>query len=159
MTEETLLNYLAIDFQELDLIKLLLANPQLDPNIPDSSGIRPLYRAIEVQNREALSLFLNNEKTDLDGALELALNLGFEQIAMQMVASGRKLNLEKHAYWREFSSSATPLSFALFKRNFLMAELLLKHGANPFSALYGYRGLLKTADTGKIDAFLSFLPT
>lgn len=52
--------------RQIPMIKFLLANPQVDVNIPDDSGRTPLMNAVLTLDwREAITLLMNDPRTDL----------------------------------------------------------------------------------------------
>ncbi|KAH1972253.1 hypothetical protein KXV92_005967 [Aspergillus fumigatus] len=106
----------------LAAIKLLLARPNTDINIEDGNGAIPLWwatrrrhtRVAEQLLEEPNESQMNNHRVDIDinqgwGAylppLLAAINNGHSNVAMQLLALGKRLDVNTQTYHKEFALS------------------------------------------------------
>ncbi|TDG95298.1 ankyrin repeat domain-containing protein [Cardinium endosymbiont of Culicoides punctatus] len=125
---------------DMDILNILLKNPNIDVNLPASRGMLPLQAGIygykygpKGNQIEAVKLLLANPKTEINkedrnnknASLNVAVDFGCIEIVESLVKK-EGIDMEHKGF-----CNRTPLGQAVHNGNVEIVKLLLKHGANP----------------------------
>jgi hypothetical protein len=118
----------AVEKNRIEILKLLLQHPAIDPNIVGSHGRIPLHMAVEQQNVEALQILLQHQKIDPnieDNLKRTPLHMAVEQQnvkALKILLQHPEINPNVRS-----SYGSIPLRKAVEQQNVEVIKPLLAH--------------------------------
>jgi len=149
------------EYDHVDIARLLLDHPDIDPNITDEEAKTPLFLACYYGNIDVLAILLDDYRVDVNlpddsGRTPVwsAAYRGKIKAVKYLLASGRQVDLGVKSREDSYIGDTTPLQAAKKKKRIRVVKLLEEFMRNPAEKRAELRRLLKLIDLNSVRIFV-----